>query len=55
VVSGITPWLLRALLLIHVGVDPRVVREKYLKNERFAFYRVNCAEGEGTRLGSAAG
>lgn len=41
VVSSITPWLLRALLLLKVGVAPQVLREKYLENENFAFYRVN--------------
>jgi hypothetical protein len=44
VISQVTPWLLRALLLLHVGVEPRVLREKYLENERFAFYRVNVAQ-----------
>jgi hypothetical protein len=42
VVSSVTPWLLRALLLLEVGVDAQVLREKYLENENFAFYRVNA-------------
>jgi hypothetical protein len=41
VVSSVTPWLLRALLLLEVGVDAQVLREKYLENQNFAFYRVN--------------
>jgi hypothetical protein len=41
VVSQVTPWLLRALLLLRVGVEPQVLREKYLENKRFAFYQVN--------------
>jgi hypothetical protein len=40
VVSFVTPWLLRALLLLG-QVDAQVLREKYLENENFAFYRVN--------------
>ena len=41
VVSSVTPWLLRALLLLEVGVEPSLLREKYLENQNFAFYRVN--------------
>lgn len=41
VVSSVTPWLLRALLLLEVGIDPQFLRERYLENENFAFYRVN--------------
>jgi hypothetical protein len=41
VVSSVTPWLLRALLLRKVDVDPQLLREKYLENESFAFYREN--------------
>jgi hypothetical protein len=41
-VSSVTPWLLRASLLLEVGVDAQVLREKYLENENFAFYRVNA-------------
>ena len=35
------PWLLRALLLLKVDVDAQLLREKYLENEPFAFYREN--------------
>jgi hypothetical protein len=41
VVSSVTPWLLRALLLLEVGVDAQVLREKYLENRYFASYGVN--------------
>jgi hypothetical protein len=44
VISQVTPWLLRALLLCRVGVEPGVLREKYLENERFAFYRANVGK-----------
>ncbi len=47
VISQVTPWLLRALLLLRVGVEPHVLRQKYLENERFAFYRVNVAQRVG--------
>jgi hypothetical protein len=42
VVSIVTPWLLRTLLLLKVGVDQQVLRGKYLENESFAFYRENA-------------
>ena len=42
VISRITPWLLRALLLLEIGVDAEVLRKKYLENEYFAFDRVNA-------------
>ena len=32
VVSSVTPWLLRALLLLEIGVDAQLLREKYLNN-----------------------
>ena len=41
VISRVTPWLLRALLLLEVGVEPQLLRQKYLENENFAFDRVN--------------
>ena len=40
VLSRLIPWLLRALLLLNVGVDPRVLREKYLENESFVLHLV---------------
>ncbi|WP_203457481.1 HEPN domain-containing protein, partial [Mycolicibacterium sp. CBMA 361] len=39
VLSMVTPWLLRARLLLEVGVDPQVLREKYLVNELFTLRR----------------
>ncbi|WAJ47960.1 hypothetical protein OK015_28835 (plasmid) [Mycobacterium sp. Aquia_216] len=35
----ITPWLLRARLLLEAGIDPAVLREKYLENETFTLHR----------------
>jgi hypothetical protein len=43
-VSRITPWLLRALLLLNVGVDPRYLHERCLEHEKFAFFRENVAQ-----------
>ena len=40
VVSRVVPWLLRSILLLKVGVEPQVLREKYLENESFALHRV---------------
>jgi hypothetical protein len=31
VLSTVTPWLLRTLLLLEVGIPPQVLREKYLE------------------------
>jgi hypothetical protein len=39
--SRVTTWLIRVLLLLHVGVEPGLLREKCLEHERFAFQRVN--------------
>lgn len=39
--SRLTTWLIRVLLLLHVGVDSGLLREKCLEHQRFAFYRVN--------------
>jgi hypothetical protein len=44
VVYYVTPWLLRARLLMHAGVEPRVLYEKHLEHERFAFFRANVAQ-----------
>lgn len=35
----ITPWLLRARLLLEAGIDSAVLREKYLENETFTLHR----------------
>lgn len=39
VLSIITPWLLRARLLLAAGIEPQVLREKYLENETFTLHR----------------
>jgi hypothetical protein len=44
VISRVAPWLLRALLLLEVGVDSKFLRDRYLEFERFAFYRVNVEQ-----------
>jgi hypothetical protein len=43
-VSYVTPWLLRALLLLHAGVEPDVLHKRYLEFGRFAFFRANVAQ-----------
>jgi hypothetical protein len=43
-VSRITPWLLRALLLLDVGIDPHYLHERSLEHEQFAFFRENTAQ-----------
>jgi hypothetical protein len=44
VVSKVAPWLLRALLLLEIGVEPRLLRERYLEFQRFAFHRINVEQ-----------
>jgi hypothetical protein len=39
VLSMVTPWLLRARLLLEAGFDPQVLREKYLLDETFTLHR----------------
>ena len=43
VVVNVTLWLLRGLLLLHAGIEPHVLRDGYLANGRFAFFRANAA------------
>jgi hypothetical protein len=43
-VATATPWLLRALLLLHAGVEPNILREKYLLHQRFSFFQANAAK-----------
>jgi hypothetical protein len=43
VVSLVTPWVLRVVLLLAVGVDADLLRQKCLENERFAFFWQNTA------------
>lgn len=44
VIITITPWLLRGLLLTHVGIAPERLHSAYMSSERFGFARANVAE-----------
>lgn len=44
IASLAAPWILRFLLLLRVGVDAKVLREKALKHQRFAFVLANISE-----------
>ncbi|MFN3007210.1 HEPN domain-containing protein [Mycolicibacterium wolinskyi] len=44
IVVTATPWLLRALLLLHAGVQPDVIREGFLESNRFDHVRANIAQ-----------
>lgn len=44
VVSEAIAWLLRALLLQRVGIDPAVLRQRFLDFQRFGFFRANTAQ-----------
>ncbi|UQB93080.1 MULTISPECIES: HEPN domain-containing protein [Mycobacterium] len=44
IVSGATSWLLRCLLLLQVGIEPQLLRERLLMFQRFAFFRANTAQ-----------
>lgn len=44
IVSGATSWLLRCLLLLRVGIEPQLLRERLLVFQRFAFFRANTAQ-----------
>lgn len=43
IASMATPWLLRFLLLLRIGIDPVAMREKALKHQRFEFALANIA------------
>jgi hypothetical protein len=43
VVSYVTPWLLRLLLLLHAGIEPDALHRACLGSERFGFVRANVA------------
>jgi hypothetical protein len=43
VISFITPWLLRLLLLLRAGIEPDTLREACLESNRFGFVRANVA------------
>lgn len=44
VVANTTAWVLRILLLLRVGVEPEVVRERVLRFGRFRFFRANTEQ-----------
>jgi ApeA N-terminal domain 1 len=44
VVTSVTPWLLRGLLLLEAGVDPSVLHSRHLANNRFLHFRANVAQ-----------
>jgi hypothetical protein len=39
VLSIVTPWLLRTRLLLEVGFDPEILRDRYLVDETFTLHR----------------
>lgn len=43
VISYVTPWLLRLLLLLHAGVKPDSLRTACLDSDKFGFLRANLA------------
>jgi hypothetical protein len=43
VISWVTPWLLRLLLLLHAGIEPDALHEACLESDRFGFVRANVA------------
>jgi hypothetical protein len=44
VVAKVTPWLLRGLLLIEAGIDPRVLHDRHVAYGRFLNFRANVAQ-----------
>lgn len=44
VVANVTAWLLRGLLLLRAGIDPEVLRGRFLSHRRFQFFRANTAQ-----------
>lgn len=43
VISWVTPWLLRLLLLLHAGIEPDTLHEACLQSDRFGLVRANVA------------
>ncbi len=43
VISYVTPWLLRLLLLLHAGIEPDVLHTACLGSNRFGFLRANIS------------
>ena len=44
VVASVTPWLLRALLLLDAGIDPSVLHDRYLAYGQFLSFRASVAQ-----------
>jgi hypothetical protein len=44
VAANTTSWLLRALLLLHVGIEPQLLQQRFLLFQRFGFFRANTAQ-----------
>lgn len=44
VISNVAAWLLRALVLLRAGMDPQQLRERFLRFERFRFFRANTKQ-----------
>lgn len=44
VVSYVTPWLLRSLLLLDIGIEPALLRDQLSANSRFFYFRANVAQ-----------
>jgi hypothetical protein len=44
VVAQVTPWLLRGLLLLGAGIEPSVLHDRHLANNRFVHFRANAAQ-----------
>jgi hypothetical protein len=44
VVTNVTSWLLRGLLLLWAGVEPEVLHARFLDSQRFGFFRANTAQ-----------
>ena len=44
VVASVTPWILRGLLLLEVGIDPSVLHDRHLAYGHFLSFRANVAQ-----------
>ena len=44
VVSQVTPWLLRGLLLLEAGIEPSLLRDQHSAHNRFFYFRANVAQ-----------
>ena len=55
VVSEVTSWVLRCLLLLRAGFEPEDLRERLLLFQRFGFFRANTAQGTVTLIEKFSG